>query len=141
MPTDVQIYDGLLRFNSLQKSDEGTYRCYAKNSVGQDDQILNIYVKSRQPAQETVFISPESYNGSPGDEIKLQCTTQPRARVSWSKLGSPELPRNVFIRGDEIFIQYSTVDCSGRYQCSAQFPSGVVKTGIAQVNISPRVSQ
>lgn len=141
MPSDVQIYDGVLRFNSLRKSDEGTYRCYAENTAGHDDQILNVYVNSRQPSQESVYITPEYYNGLPGDEVKLQCVSQPRARVTWSKLGAPELPRNVFVRGDEIIIQYSTADDSGRYQCSAQFPSGMVKSGVVEVKIEPRTSQ
>lgn len=142
MSSDIYTRDGYLRFNSLQRSDSGSYRCYAQNSIGDHDQILNVYVRSRQPTpSENVYISPESYTGAPGDEITLSCSASPRGRVTWSKLGAVELPRNVYVRGDEIIIQYSTVDDSGTYVCNVQFPSGGQRSANAVVYITPISNQ
>lgn len=142
MSSDIYTRDGYLRFNSLQRSDSGSYRCYAQNSIGDHDQILNVYVRSSTPpTPENVYITPDNYDGRPGDEIKLSCDASPRGRVTWSKLGAVDLPRNVYVRGNEMIIQYSTIDDSGTYVCTVNFPTGGQKLANAYVNISPVSNQ
>jgi hypothetical protein len=161
MSQDVIIRGGLLRFNSL-----GNYRCYAQNNVGDSDQTIQIYVRDgrrpqpqpqpdrrpppqpdRRPTppdyelQEEVTISPNRYEGEPGGEIVLRCSSYPRGRVTWTKSGAVELPRNVFSSGEELTIRYSTVDDSGRYVCSIQFPSGNTKSSSADVTIVARSNE
>jgi Immunoglobulin domain len=158
MSQDVIIRDGYLRFNSLRKSDEGNYRCYAQNSVGDSDQTIQIYVReSRRPGpprpeqprprpdqpqpQEDVSVSPQQHSGEPGEEIVLRCTAYPRGRVTWTKSGAVELPRNVFSSGEELTIRYSTVDDSGRYICNVQFPSGNTRSSFSDVVIVARSNE
>lgn len=137
MSSDIYSRDGYLRFNSLQRSDSGSYRCFAQNSIGDHDQILNVYVRSNQPIpSESVYIKPTSFSGRPGDEVTLSCNASPRGTVTWSKLGAVTLPRNVYVRGDEIIIQYSTVDDSGTYSCHVDFASGGRGSATAVVQIS-----
>lgn len=141
---DAVNRDGYLRFNSLRKSDEGTYRCFAQNNAGEADQTIQVYVRSRQepPVSEgEVTISPEEHNGEPGEEIHLRCTAHPRGRVIWSKVGSVELPRNAYSSGEELIIRYSTVDDSGRYVCTVQFPSGTSRTSFVQVTVVARSNE
>jgi Immunoglobulin domain len=132
-----------LRFDSIEKSDEGNYRCYAKNSMGDHDQILQVYVRSRNvptrpPAVfESVEISPPSFDGRTGDEVKLSCSAQPRGDVSWTKNGKPIYSRNVFINGEELFIRQATPEDSGRFVCTAVFPSGATKVASADVSFGP----
>lgn len=155
MSSDVIIRDGYLRFNSLRKSDEGNYRCFAQNSVGDSDQTIQIYVRGqRRPGprpdpprpdfpevQEEVNVSPSQHSGEPGEEIVLRCSAQPRGRVTWTKAGAVELPRNVFVSGEELTIRYSTVDDSGRYVCNVQFPSGTTRSSFADVAITARSNE
>lgn len=143
MSTDIVIREGFLRFNSLKKSDEGSYRCYARNSVGDHDQILQVYVRAQRgpSVPEEVSVSPERHTGQPGEEIKLVCNPQPQGRVTWTKAGAVELPRNVFVDGEELSIQYSTVDDSGRYVCNVQFPSGTTRSAYADVTIAARSNE
>ena len=143
--SDVVIRDGFLRFNSLRKSDEGSYRCYAQNNVGDADQTIQVYVRGDRvpppPQQEEVTVSPVQYNGEPGEEIHLTCSSNPRGRVSWSKSGAVELPRNAYASGEELIIRYSTADDSGRYICSIVFPSGTSRTAHAEVVITARSNE
>lgn len=130
----------------MRKSDEGTYRCYAQNNAGDADQTLQVYVRSpsRQepPVSEgEVTISPTEHQGEPGEEIHLRCTAHPRGRVTWSKVGAVELPRNAYSSGEELIIRYSTVDDSGRYVCTVQFPSGTTRTSFVQVSVVARSSE
>lgn len=134
-----------MRFNSLRKSDEGTYRCFAQNNVGDGDQTVQVYIRRRpdQPPAviEEVNVSPDRHSGEPGEEVLLRCVAQPRGRVTWTKLGAVELPRNVFVSGEELTIRYSTVDDSGRYVCNILFPSGSTKTAYADVTIVARSNE
>lgn len=145
MSSDVVIRGGLLRFQALRKSDEGTYRCFAQSSAGEADQTVQVYVRRRaeQPpvSSEVVTVSPDHYHGEPGDEFVLRCSSQPRGRVTWSKSGEVELPRNSHASGDELTIRYSTADDTGRYVCSIIFPSGTTKTSFSDVTIVARTSE
>lgn len=152
---DVIIRGGYLRFNSLRKSDEGNYRCYAQNNIGDNDQTIQVYVREsvredpqpprpqppRPQPQEEVNVSPSQHSGEPGEEIVLTCTSYPRGRSTWTKSGAVELPRNVFVTGEELNIRYSTVDDSGRYICSTQFPSGNTKSSYADVIVVARSNE
>lgn len=145
MSSDVIIRDGYLRFNSLRKSDEGSYRCSAQNNVGDSDQTVQVFVRGRRPEPrpeaESVNVSPTQHSGEPGEEVVLRCSSQPRGRVTWTKAGSVELPRNVFSSGEELTIRYSTVDDSGRYVCNVQFPSGNTRSSFSDVSVVSRSNE
>lgn len=149
LSNDVIIRDGYLRFNALRKSDEGSYRCLAQNNVGDSDQTIQVFVRERRPVRpdpprpeaESVNVSPTQHSGEPGEEIVLRCSAQPRGRVTWTKAGSVELPRNVFASGEELTIRYSTVDDTGRYVCNVQFPSGNTRSSFADVSIVSRSNE
>lgn len=143
--SDVVMREGYLRFNSLRKSDEGTYRCSAQNDAGDGDQVIQIYVQeqTRQqptrpphlPSREHVAISPDRIDTEPGEDVTLRCQSNPRGRVTWSKAGSVELPRNAEVSDDELIIRYPSADDSGRYTCTVQFSSGNTRTAHSEVNI------
>lgn len=91
---DVVVHQGTLRFNSIRKSDEGTYICIAENSVGRNDATIEIYV--RQDEENTypteppspphdIRIIPDNYVGHPGAEVILTCGNDANAYVSWNK--------------------------------------------------------
>lgn len=142
--SDVVIRGGFLRFQSLLKSDEGTYRCFAQNNVGESDQTVQVYVRRRQDppvVSEEVTVSPDRFSGEPGEEVVLRCSSQPRGRVTWTKAGSVELPRNAQASGEELTIRYTTAVDTGRYICNIQFPSGTTKSSFADVTIVARSNE
>lgn len=142
MPTDVIIRDGFLRFNSLRTSDMGSYSCNAKNNVGEHDQLLQVFVRGSRPvAVDSVSVSPARFEGEPGEEIVLTCDSRPAGRITWSKAGSVELPRNAFANGAVLSIQYSTVDDSGRYVCHCNFPNGNTRSAHSDVVVLARTNQ
>lgn len=145
LSANVIIEYGLLRFNSLRKSDEGTYRCSARNDIGESDRILQVYVQSRDPrpppggdiTYETVQINPGNYEGRSGEQITLTCVCQPKGSVKWSKAGEPSLPLNSYVQDELLIIDHATIDNSGRYTCTATFPSGRERTSFVDVMVSP----
>ncbi|KAL1394552.1 hypothetical protein pipiens_011875 [Culex pipiens pipiens] len=144
LSSNVIIEYGLLRFNSLRKSDEGTYRCSARNDIGESDKILHVYVRESRPspthpdhAYETVVINPDNYQGRSGEQITLTCVCQPRGQVRWAKTGEPDLPRNSYIQNELLIIEHATAENSGRYTCTAIFPSGRERSSFVDVSVSP----
>lgn len=132
----------------MRKSDEGTYRCSASNDAGEGDQVVNIYVREQrvQPTppsreREVVTVTPSQHEGAPGEEIILRCSANPRGQVTWSKVGSVELPRSAQASDDELVIRYATVDDSGRYSCTVYFPSGVTRVAHSDVVIGARSNE
>lgn len=141
LSSNVIIEYGLLRFNSLRKSDEGTYRCSARNDIGESDKILQVYVRQARPPQEpsheTVQIDPGNYEGRSGEQITLTCICKPHGQIRWSKAGEPTLPRNSYVQNELLIIDHATLDNSGRYTCTAVFPSGRERASYVDVMISP----
>lgn len=144
LSTDVINRDGYLRFNSLRKSDEGSYQCVAHNEAGEIDVTVPVYVRAQvplPPAREEVRIEPSQYSGEPGDEIKLYCSPSTPGTVSWTKAGSVDLPENAYVTGDVLTIEYATVSNSGRYVCIVRFPSGVTRQSTADITIYSRSTE
>lgn len=141
--SDVIIRGGHLRFNSLRKSDEGTYSCFAENEAGSSDQTVIVQVRNgrQPPISEEVNVSPTRLTSEPGEEITIHCSSSPRGRITWSKAGAVELPRNAFVSGDDLTIRYSTADDAGRYVCTAQFSNGVSRSASSDVTITIRSNE
>ncbi len=148
LSTDIIERDGYLRFNSLRKSDEGSYQCIARNDAGEADSVIFVYVREQQapppptrPPREEVTIEPSQLSGEPGEEIKLYCTSSVPGSIVWTKSGSVDLPQNAFVSGDVLTIEYATVDNSGRYICTVRFPSGVTRQSTSDVTIVARSNE
>jgi contactin 2 len=153
LSNDVVSRDGYLRFNSLRKSDQGSYQCSAYNDAGEDYVVIPIFVREQivrpqppprpQPPRqrEEVSINPSSFSGAPGSEVRLVCSSNPAGYATWTKAGSVELPENVQTYEGELTIDYASVDNSGRYVCTVRFPSGVERQSSADINIMPRSNE
>lgn len=43
----IDYHDGRLQINNLKRNDTGFYKCYASNSLGQDDAVMHLRVKGK----------------------------------------------------------------------------------------------
>ncbi|EAA44666.5 AGAP003656-PA [Anopheles gambiae str. PEST] len=145
LPYHAVTERGLLRFSALRQQDAGTYRCVARNDVGESDTLLTVYVRpavgptlppSYPTEMERVEISPSSFDGQPGEVIRLICRCSPTAQVVWSKLGERQLPSNADVRNEMLIIEHASQENTGRYSCTAYFPNGRTKTSTVDVVIA-----
>uniref|UniRef100_A0A182LXB6 Basement membrane-specific heparan sulfate proteoglycan core protein n=1 Tax=Anopheles culicifacies TaxID=139723 RepID=A0A182LXB6_9DIPT len=145
LPYNIVNEGGLLRFNSLRLNDAGTYRCIASNAVGDEDGLLTVYVRPAagptapppsSPDLERIEITPSSFDGQPGEKVRLICQCSPTAQVVWTKLGEPKLPYNVNVINEILIIEHASQENAGRYSCTAYFPNGRVKTSTVDVMIT-----
>uniref|UniRef100_A0A182QPA6 Basement membrane-specific heparan sulfate proteoglycan core protein n=1 Tax=Anopheles farauti TaxID=69004 RepID=A0A182QPA6_9DIPT len=147
LPYNIVNEYGLLRFNSIRQQDAGTYRCVARNDVGESDALLTVYVRptgvptipppSWQDV-ERVEIMPNSYDGQPGEQVRLICQCSPTARVTWSKQGESRLPDNANVYNEILIIEHASQENTGVYSCTASFPNGRIKVSTVEVVIADR---
>uniref|UniRef100_A0A182NMJ9 Basement membrane-specific heparan sulfate proteoglycan core protein n=1 Tax=Anopheles dirus TaxID=7168 RepID=A0A182NMJ9_9DIPT len=147
LPFNIVNEYGLLRFISIRQQDAGTYRCIARNDVGESDALLTVYVRPTGTPTfpplsshevERVEIKPNSYDGQPGEEVQLICQRSPTARVTWSKQGESRLPDNANVYNEILIIKHASQANTGMYSCTASFPNGRIKTSSVEVVISDR---
>lgn len=128
-----------MRFPAIRLTDQGEYRCKAANQYGDDTSILQVYVN--EPVTEEpdwvaqVNIEPSSFNGRPGDEVRLECTTQRDGTIVWSKSGHSSLPSNVYVNRGILVISNAQTDDSGTYVCIASAPNTKPNTASAIIYI------
>ncbi|XP_053546192.1 basement membrane-specific heparan sulfate proteoglycan core protein isoform X4 [Bombina bombina] len=81
------IQGGILRFPSVEPSDEGQYTCRVVNSVGQHLARADLRVHSG--SLPDVQVSPERTEVREGDTVRLYCRAggSPSATITWRKLG------------------------------------------------------
>ncbi|XP_055911049.1 basement membrane-specific heparan sulfate proteoglycan core protein isoform X7 [Eupeodes corollae] len=127
---DARFDGDRMIFSSVRKSDEGSYRCTAENSVGREDRVVAIYVNpAPQPTQpptpipgrSMIYIEPSQVQGVVGDTIRLSCLQ--RAQIAlvydWTKDNAPvRWNRNMNVRENELIIRDAVVENSGRYTCT-----------------------
>lgn len=141
----VSIDGGYLRFNSIRKSDEGEYRCTARTAYGEDSQILRVFVNGGQqqppprppPPQSSdlVQISPPSFHGQTGEEVRLDCYSPVGGRLVWSKEGLATLPYYITVHEGLLIISRASVEDSGQYVCTSHSHGSTSSSCIAQVVI------
>ena len=54
------FHDGRLLINNLKRNDSGFYKCYASNSLGQDNAVMHLRVKGKTWRFNIKF-SPQAY--------------------------------------------------------------------------------
>lgn len=145
LSSDIDINDGYLRFNSIQKSDEGDYRCTSRNYYGEDSKILHVYIRGDSPPTQPPYpqpsiveISPPHFSGRPGDEVRLSCSSQAGSRLDWSKSGQERLAYNIRVTHGILIIHEARIEDSGRYICTSYPSFGSPSSQTAEVSIGTR---
>lgn len=127
--------DGVLRIPAAQKTDAGTYRCIGVNNAGEHDQLIQIYVRDRQGPSATIYITPDRFDGTEGEDITLRCETNGRGVVEWVKQGQRELPPNAYARGETLVLRNALTTDSGRYLCTVKQPGNIVLTAHSDIRV------
>ncbi|KAG8306319.1 Basement membrane-specific heparan sulfate proteoglycan core protein [Homalodisca vitripennis] len=131
-----QLPTGVLRFNSVARSDEGQYLCTADNSQGSATTVAVLEVQSLPK----ITITPvgQSIKISLGQVVRLDCQAYgyPQPIVVWSKhqpgysFYEPKSITEESPQGAVYEIRGATHDDEGSYTCSARNAAGQVEERI-----------
>ena len=80
------LKNGSLEFASLEKGDEGGYKCRARNMYGE---AISEEAELRVESPPRIVEAPDSLTVARGEELELQCsaTGDPPPIISWLKDG------------------------------------------------------
>lgn len=82
-------------------------------------------------------ITPSIFNGSPGDQVRLSCRSQPLVgTLIWTKEGLQLLPVHIYVNNGVLTISSARNDDSGRYICTSTDSIGRSVTSAVDVHIS-----
>ncbi|XP_059622285.1 basement membrane-specific heparan sulfate proteoglycan core protein isoform X2 [Phlebotomus argentipes] len=127
---------GVLRFVSIRKSDEGQYRCTARNRDGEDSKYLNVRVRERQvfpPPITEIAIFPPSFTGRPGDAVEFRCIGE--GVISWRKEYTMWLPPSAIVKGHILSFENAREEDSGQYVCTSVSSTGQQHSTVANLTI------
>ncbi|RZB41729.1 basement membrane-specific heparan sulfate proteoglycan core protein, partial [Asbolus verrucosus] len=125
MPVSVTTNDGLIRFNNIQLSDAGRYRCTATNTAGQADAVADVIVEENIH-KPTLTAENRQQQAPIGSSISLRCTTHSSSAASnirWFRERLP-LPENSRINGEYLHIFNVQSQDEGRYYCEISTEGG-----------------
>ncbi|XP_054272557.1 hemicentin-1-like [Macrosteles quadrilineatus] len=131
-----------LRLRNLQKEDEGTYLCEAKNSVG-----------SAQGSAELTLLEPPEVRAETGsqlvklgDSVSLRCSASgaPTPQITWYRdqtlLTDDSHPKIQILNNGGLEIYNTSPEDSGRYTCVARNKVGTAKDFVdVEIGSGPRV--
>ncbi|XP_063799961.1 basement membrane-specific heparan sulfate proteoglycan core protein-like [Pseudophryne corroboree] len=137
LPNDAVVTGGTLQINQATTDHAGSYRCVARNKVGENEAVAQISVL----APFSVRVSPQIDTKAVSGTAQFTCTVigDPRARIQWVKEGG-NLPANHNIQGAVLRIPDLELGNEGVYTCRAVSRFGQAQgSGKLVVQVMPKV--
>ncbi|XP_060518138.1 basement membrane-specific heparan sulfate proteoglycan core protein isoform X3 [Cylas formicarius] len=125
IPASVYRHDGYIRFNNIDMSDAGMYRCTARNSAGEADSVAEVIVAHQRP---TIQAENRFASAAPGSTVSMRCRAgkpEQQNNIEWIRENN-ELPRGSRISGGNLTIYNIKKEDEGRYHCEIRTPDGTV---------------
>ncbi|KAK4879912.1 hypothetical protein RN001_008058 [Aquatica leii] len=128
MPPSAYAQDGHLRFQGIQITDAGRYRCTAINSAGEADAVADVIVQDYHQQGTTITAENKQQTAIVGTSLTLHCIVrggqeQPAPTVRWFREHLP-LPDNSRISGEYLQIVDVEPSAGGRYYCEVASEGG-----------------
>ncbi|XP_063292891.1 basement membrane-specific heparan sulfate proteoglycan core protein isoform X6 [Pelobates fuscus] len=129
LPPNHSVQGGVLRISNLERGNEGVYTCRGVSRFGQaqDSGKLAIQVLPRvriniRTSVQTVLV---------GNSVEFECLAigDPRAKVTWSKVGS-RMPPDVQISEGMIKIEQVKQSDAGQYRCTVSNDVGETQSHV-----------
>ncbi|XP_030623830.1 basement membrane-specific heparan sulfate proteoglycan core protein [Chanos chanos] len=129
LPPNHHIRDGVLRIESLEKSNEGIYICRATSMFGQAQDTARLTIQALPKVMINVRTSVQTVMVGNSVEFECQATGDPQPTVRWSKVGGP-LPDHIVVKGGMLKIEQVTEADAGQYRCTATNDVGSVQSQV-----------
>ncbi|XP_039768050.1 basement membrane-specific heparan sulfate proteoglycan core protein isoform X3 [Ornithorhynchus anatinus] len=122
----AQILGNILRLPTVEPTDQGHYRCQARNLAGQHEASATLHVHGGSGPQ--VQVRPERMQVQEGHSVELHCQASgtPMTTIEWRKEGG-HLPQQAHVEYQDIVtlaIPAISLTDAGVYLCVATSPAG-----------------
>eukprot|EP00079_Xenopus_tropicalis_P037485 XP_017951256.1 PREDICTED: basement membrane-specific heparan sulfate proteoglycan core protein [Xenopus tropicalis] len=129
LPAGHQVQGGVLRIPNLESGNEGTYTCRVSSRFGQAQESVRLVLQALPKVRINIRTSVQTVLA--GNSVEFECLAlgDPRAKVTWSKVGS-RLPADAVISGGTLRIEQVKQSDAGQYRCTAANDVGEVQSHV-----------
>ncbi|XP_044138378.1 basement membrane-specific heparan sulfate proteoglycan core protein isoform X4 [Bufo gargarizans] len=129
LPSNHKVDGTVLRISNLERGNEGVYTCRAVSRFGQVQDSVKLVVQVLPKVRINIRTSVQTVLA--GNSVEFECLAigDPRAKVTWSKVGS-RLPNDVIINGGTLRLEQVKQSDAGQYRCTVTNDVGEVQSHV-----------
>ncbi|XP_072011491.1 basement membrane-specific heparan sulfate proteoglycan core protein isoform X5 [Engystomops pustulosus] len=129
LPTNHKVDGTKLQISNLERGNEGVYTCKAVSRFGQAQASGKLVVQVLPKVRINIRTSVQTVLA--GNSVEFECLAigDPRAKVTWSKVGS-RLSSDVVVTGNTLRIEQVKQTDAGQYRCTATNDVGEVQSHV-----------
>ncbi|KAM8927903.1 basement membrane-specific heparan sulfate proteoglycan core protein [Pelodytes ibericus] len=140
LPPNHKVQGGDLRIPNLERGNAGVYTCRGVSRFGQVQDSGKLVVQVLPKVRINIRTSVQTV--LVGNSVEFECLAigDPRAKVTWSKVGS-RMPPDLLVNEGVLKIEQVKQSDAGQYRCTASNDVGEVQSHvILHVQSVPQIS-
>uniref|UniRef100_A0A452GNZ3 Basement membrane-specific heparan sulfate proteoglycan core protein n=1 Tax=Gopherus agassizii TaxID=38772 RepID=A0A452GNZ3_9SAUR len=129
LPTSHSVRNGVLRIQNLDRGCQGVYTCRVSSPSGQAQDSARLVIQALPKVMINMRTSVQSVLVGAAVEFECLAIGDPKAHITWSKVGSRIRPE-VVISGGMVKIERVEQSDAGQYRCTATNDVGTVQSNV-----------
>ncbi|KAM9115672.1 basement membrane-specific heparan sulfate proteoglycan core protein isoform 4-T4 [Pangshura tecta] len=129
LPANHSVRNGVLRIQNLDRGCQGVYTCRVRSSSGQAQDSARLVIQALPKVMINVRTSVQSVLVGAAVEFECLAIGDPKAHITWSKVGSRIRPE-VLVSGGMVKIERVEQSDAGQYRCTATNDVGTVQSNV-----------
>uniref|UniRef100_A0A8C3T706 Heparan sulfate proteoglycan 2 n=1 Tax=Chelydra serpentina TaxID=8475 RepID=A0A8C3T706_CHESE len=129
LPASHSVRNGVLRIQNLDRGCQGVYTCRVSSPSGQAQDSARLVIQALPKVMINVRTSVQSVLVGAAVEFECLAIGDPKARITWSKVGSHIRPE-VVVSGGTVKIERVEQSDAGQYRCTATNDVGTVQSNV-----------
>uniref|UniRef100_A0A8C3FQN0 Heparan sulfate proteoglycan 2 n=1 Tax=Chrysemys picta bellii TaxID=8478 RepID=A0A8C3FQN0_CHRPI len=129
LPASHSVRNGVLRIQNLDRGCQGVYTCRVSSPSGQAQDSARLVIQALPKVMINVRTSVQSVLVGAAVEFECLAIGDPKAHITWSKVGSRIRPE-VVVSGGMVKIERVEQSDAGQYRCTATNDVGTVQSNV-----------
>uniref|UniRef100_A0A8C5F0B5 Heparan sulfate proteoglycan 2 n=1 Tax=Gopherus evgoodei TaxID=1825980 RepID=A0A8C5F0B5_9SAUR len=129
LPASHSVRNGVLRIQNLDRGCQGVYTCRVSSPSGQAQDSARLVIQALPKVMINMRTSVQSVLVGAAVEFECLAIGDPKAHITWSKVGSRIRPE-VVISGGMVKIERVEQSDAGQYRCTATNDVGTVQSNV-----------
>ncbi|XP_039364874.1 basement membrane-specific heparan sulfate proteoglycan core protein isoform X5 [Mauremys reevesii] len=129
LPASHSVRNGVLRIHNLDRGCQGVYTCRVSSPSGQAQDSARLVIQALPKVMINVRTSVQSVLVGAAVEFECLAIGDPKAHITWSKVGSRIRPE-VVVSGGMVKIERVEQSDAGQYRCTATNDVGTVQSNV-----------
>uniref|UniRef100_A0A8C0JBQ8 Heparan sulfate proteoglycan 2 n=1 Tax=Chelonoidis abingdonii TaxID=106734 RepID=A0A8C0JBQ8_CHEAB len=129
LPASHSVQNGVLRIQNLDRGCQGVYTCRVSSPSGQAQDSARLVIQALPKVMINMRTSVHSVLVGAAVEFECLAIGDPKAHITWSKVGSRIRPE-VVISGGMVKIERVEQSDAGQYRCTATNDVGTVQSNV-----------